>query len=91
MVGWLGQYLGGIDPNNDGNYTKGFVNETCVIDYSCHKFYWILKHGSVCFHEPYVSLGGKLVKIINLHIHSKKLNKFMSKHVSELDYIEFYN
>ena len=88
----IGQYLGGIDIRNldDLNKnTRGFVNETCVIDYSGHKFYWVYVSNNR--HEPYIEMGGKLVKIMNLHIHSKKLHKFMSKHVSELMYIDFYD
>ena len=87
----IGQYLGGVDPDNDFNYTKGFVNETCVIDYSCYDFFWVLKPGTDFTHEPYIKIDDKLIKIMNLHIHSKKLHRFMCKHVSEIDFIHFYD
>jgi hypothetical protein len=63
----IGQFLGGIysDPN-----IIGFVNKDCSIDYSKFKFKWINK-------EPFILFEKKLVKINNLHIHSKQLNKFI--------------
>ena len=36
----LGQYLGGVDPRNIPGDTRGFVNETCVIDYSKYGIIW---------------------------------------------------
>jgi len=68
----IGQYLGGIDPRNcPGNEdTSGFVNETCVVNYSKFKFIW---RNSV----PYLVYHNKEIPIICLHIHCKNLKKFV--------------
>lgn len=68
----IGQYLGGIDPRNKSGDTRGFVNETCVIDYSKYKFIW--KNDSK---SPYIVINHKEYPIINLHIHCKDLIKFI--------------
>ena len=69
----MGQYLGGVDPNNKLNDTSGFINETCVIKYNKYKFKWI-KKGSYYF--PYILINKNLIPINNLHIHSKRLHQF---------------
>ena len=73
----IGQYLGGIDEFNlidkTKNNTIGFKNETCVIDYSKFQFCW--KKTDRLF-KPYLKKEGKLIPIVNLHIHSKNLLKF---------------
>ena len=70
----IGQYLGGVDPKNRSGYTSGFVNETCVIDYSKYKFVWKNNSGS---RVPYIIIDDVEYKIINLHIHCKNLKKFI--------------
>ena len=76
----IGQYLGGIDKQNDPKDTIGFVNETCVIKYNKYKFNW-LKTNNLWY--PYIIIDNKNIKIINLHIHSKELNKFLSNNPIE--------
>jgi hypothetical protein len=84
----IGQYLGGIDKKNNNNDTRGFINETCLINYSNYKFHWILEDKLYC---PYIEINNKKIKIINLHIHSKELYKFIANHPIEYKYISLVN
>ena len=70
----IGQYLGGIDPNNKSGDTTGFVNETCVVNYSHYHFKWKNKDG---LKYPYIIIDDNEVPILNLHIHCKDLMKFI--------------
>jgi len=83
----IGQYLGGIDKKNDPNDTIGFINETCVIKYNNYSFYWIKIND---LWNPYIKINNKLIKIINLHIHSKLLDKFTSDNPLENKFIYKY-
>ena len=76
----IGQYLGGIDPRNKHGDTRGFINETCIIKYNNNVFFWVLEDGLHC---PYIFINNHLIKVINLHIHSKNLNNFMSNNPKE--------
>lgn len=68
----IGQYLGGVDPRNNPSDTIGFINETTIFDVSIFKYEFI--NG-----EPFMILSNDTkVKINNLHIHSKKLQKFIN-------------
>lgn len=73
----IGQYLGGIDPRNTtlGKKTIGFVNETCIIDYSKFSFSWKPNIDNLMC--PFVLIQNKEYPIINLHVHSKNLKQFM--------------
>ena len=76
----IGQYLGGIDPRNTspGNVTIGFINETCLVDYSKFLFVWKAnRDGHFC---PFVVIHNKEYPVINLHVHSKNLKQFMFDH-----------
>jgi len=68
----MGQYLGGVDPQNDPSNTVGFVNETCVIKYNRYNFDWKDE-------KPFLRIDKSVVPIFNLHIHSKQLHKFTIK------------
>jgi hypothetical protein len=70
----IGQFLGGIDPRNNSGNTIGFVNETCVIDYSKYKFVWTNENR---LKTPYIIIKENEYPIINLHIHSKNLKNFI--------------
>ena len=70
----IGQYLGGIDPRNKAGDTKGFVNETCIIDYSKYNFIWKTENNKK---NPYIIINNIEYSIVNLHIHCKELNKFI--------------
>jgi hypothetical protein len=85
----IGQYLGGVDPRNTPGDTRGFVNETCLVDYSKYKFVWmfdtILK-----LYKPYIMINSTYIPIVNLHIHSKRLHNFSSALPLECKLIPFY-
>jgi hypothetical protein len=63
----IGQYLGGID-NTDYD-TIGYVSPDSIFDVSNFDYCW--ENGL-----PYMIHNEIKIKINNLHIHSKKLNKF---------------
>ena len=67
----IGQYVGGVDSQNDPNDSIGFVNETCVIKYNNYKIEW--EDG-----KPFLRIHSERFPIFNLHIHSKNLKKFAS-------------
>jgi hypothetical protein len=85
----IGQYLGGIDkrnqesPNDD---TRGFVNETCDIQYNHYQFFWVYNKNENLY-VPHILVNGDLIQINNLHIHSKDLYKFMANNPFEEKYI----
>lgn len=85
----MGQYLGGVDKRNipDGYDSRGFVNETCIIKYNHYVFYWIKNNNNL--YIPHIVVNNKLIQIINLHIHSKELYKFMANNPLENKYIQF--
>lgn len=70
----IGQYLGGIDPRNKSGDTRGFINETCVIDYSKYTFIWKNENDKKI---PYIVVNNNEYPIVNLHIHCKDLKKFI--------------
>ena len=83
----IGQFIGGIDPRNNPNFYSvglspinnddckiGFVNETCVIKYDKYHIFWRDIDG---FKKPFINVGHKEIPIFNLHIHSKKLEKYL--------------
>ena len=77
----IGQYLGGIDPRNSGGRnTIGFINETCEIKYNNYKFTWREKNG---LYFPYIGD----YPVYNIHIHSKRLQAFLSKNPTEFTLI----
>lgn len=67
----IGQYLGGVDPRNQSGDTRGFVNETCLLNYSHYPVSWV----SGC---PMLHVAGRTYRIFNLHVHSKRLEDFAS-------------
>lgn len=84
----MGQYLGGIDPRNQGGDTRGFINETCIIKYNNYKFYWVKENN---LYNPFILINNKLIKIINLHIHSKQLQNFLSDNPHECNHLIVIN
>tara|TARA_B100000886_G_C20415640_1_gene489160 strand:+ start:1136 stop:2041 length:906 start_codon:yes stop_codon:yes gene_type:complete len=83
----MGQYLGGVDPRNKRGDTRGFVNETCVVDYSKYKFAWIRK-GEL--YVPHIKIKDSFIPVYNLHIHCKNLKNFMADEPKETKYIELH-
>ena len=66
----IGQYLFGIDPVHSKDCTKGFINETSVINASSLPVSFKDK-------KPFIDLDGKQIKINNLHMHCKNLGQLL--------------
>ena len=75
----IGQLLGGVDKRNNIN-SDSFINETCIIKFNNYKFYW--KKINELW-NPYIEINNNLIKINNLHIHSKALENFLSDNPEE--------
>jgi hypothetical protein len=84
----IGQYLGGVDKRNIDGDTRGFINETCIIKYNDYKFYWLQEDK---LYVPYILINNKFIRIINLHIHSKELQNFISINPIECKFINKIN
>lgn len=82
----IGQYLGGVNPENDDRDTRGFVNETCVVRYDRYPMEWQQDLASRLW-RPMIrdNSSGHWVVINNLHIHSKRLSTFSSRPVRLAD------
>lgn len=76
----IGQLIGGVDKRNDINSNIGYINEPCIVKFNNYKFYW--KKINELW-NPYIEINNNLVKINNLHIHSKELEKFLSANPEE--------
>jgi len=74
----IGQYLGGVDPANSSEVknTSGFINETSVFNPSVYNYHW--GHDEKQRRIPVATDDNSIFRINNLHIHSKKLDKFSS-------------
>jgi hypothetical protein len=68
----IGQYIGGVDPQNCATDSRGFVNETCVIKYNEEgTIVWKIENGIM---KPFLRMKyDQEIPIFNLHIHSKQL------------------
>ena len=66
----IGQLVGGVDPQNTGGDTRGFVNETCVIKYK--------DEGTIIWNidKPFLRTNDSEIPIFNLHIHCKNLSLY---------------
>ena len=82
----MGQYLGGVDPRNQSGDTRGFINETCIIKYNNFNFFWIINDKGL--YQPHLYVNGNYIQIINLHIHSKNLSRFMADNPKETKLIQ---
>lgn len=71
----MGQFLGGIDPIHANNQ-PGFINESCLFNPSLLEYQWIVDEQGRSV--PHAVFQGHSYKIINLHIHSKRLHEFKS-------------
>lgn len=71
----IGQFLGGIDPIHPNNQ-PGFINESCLFNPSLLEYRWILDEQGRSV--PHALFQGQAYKIINLHIHCKRLEAFKS-------------
>ena len=73
----IGQYVGGVDPRNAKGDTTGFVNETCLVNYSKYNIIWKTDATSNML-APFLQVNLHDVPIVNLHIHCKDLKKFIN-------------
>jgi hypothetical protein len=72
----IGQFIGGVDPRNCPDDTRGFINETCVIKYNDEGT--ILWKNCDGFVKPFLQTReAHEIPIFNLHIHSKALNLYV--------------
>ena len=83
----IGQYLGGVDSRNTPGDTRGFINETCIVNYSKYKFIWKFDG----LYKPYIIINDRDIPVSNLHIHSKNLYRFNSVKPEETKLIPIYN
>lgn len=77
----IGQYVGGVDPRNMKGDSTGFVNETCLINYSKYNVVW-KTDTTYNMLAPFLQVGSSDVQIVNLHIHCKDLKKFIKYDVA---------
>ena len=74
-----GQYLGGIDERNEAGRQVGFVNGTCAFRTDQFEFSWVVSSGDGGdLKYPRAHRHGHSWPIYVLHIHSKKLQEFVS-------------
>jgi hypothetical protein len=73
----FGQYLGGIDPRNDPRPSHGFINESCVAN--AHALRTRMIDDPQCGRIPVIETAGGVHRVANLHIHSKSLQRFLSR------------
>jgi hypothetical protein len=72
----IGQYIGGIDPRNNGNQnTHNFINESALYNVSDFKFIW--EEDDLGRNVPFAYYKQIKIRINNLHIHSKNLEEFL--------------
>ena len=72
----LGIYIGGIDHCHDGWIPNRFKSPWAAIDYTQYKYEW--KLDSKGRKIPYLLNGDISIRINNLHVQSKELNKCFS-------------
>ena len=76
----LGQYLGGIDPiphaGNPYAARPGYESPLSVFDVAKLRLYWEVDEKGR--RVPWMEFEGEKVRVNNLHIHSKQLEKFAS-------------
>ena len=82
----IGQFVGGIDSRNKNKDIKSFINSIKIFFGKNTKSSFVNKDSKINISEweikwinnrPYKKINEDLIPIINLHIHSKNLKKFM--------------
>ena len=72
----VGQYIGGVDPRNQAGDTRGFINETTV--FQCDRVHVEWRRGADGLQRPFLNDR----PLVNLHIHSKDLRRWLSNRAS---------
>ena len=76
----IGQFLGGKDfVHRVHQKYKPYINKDCKIHYYKYKFIW-KKIAEV--ERPFIIINNKEYRIMNLHIHCKKLSRFTKNTIS---------
>jgi len=82
----IGQFVGGIDPRNKNRNIMNFINKIKMFFKKSAEVGFINKDSNIDISEweikwinnkPYKKINDHLIPIINLHIHSKNLKRFM--------------
>lgn len=73
----VGQYVGGIDPIHNPGDTTGFINETTVFRCDKTTIEWAIE-------DRYKVLKLNGLRLVNLHVHSKDLRRWMSDPASNI-------
>ncbi|MCR5237964.1 MAG: hypothetical protein K6E34_12265 [Lachnospiraceae bacterium] len=74
----LGQYIGGIDKIHDKRDTRGYINTNCLYNPSRMKIFWKrVPEG----YAPFITDNNTDHPVMNLHIHSKELNRYRSDRI----------
>jgi hypothetical protein len=83
----MGQYVGGLDKLFGTHDTRGYISNDCVVKYNLYKFVWIQNDQKL--NVPHLVYDDNVsVPIVNLHIHSKELFRFMADNPLEQEYIQ---
>ncbi len=69
----IGQYLGGIDWQNNPEDTRFFQNENSDLNMSEVNFQWDTINQT---RKPFLSFKDNKVEILGIHVHSKKMHDF---------------
>ena len=82
----IGQFVGGIDPRNKSGKIMSFINNIKAFFNERNAVSFVNKNSKINVSEweikwinsrPYKKINNDLIPIVNLHIHSKNLKKFM--------------
>ena len=71
----IGQYIAGIPSKSNSQLKEKYINENCLYNASFFDIKWEYDSFGAA---PYIYDGESKYKIMNLHIHSKQLNKYRS-------------
>ena len=83
----IGQFVGGIDPRNKTRSLKNFINTIKKKISKVNGVSFVNKESNINISEweikwidnkPYKKINNSFIPIVNLHIHSKNLKKFMN-------------
>lgn len=75
----IGQYVGGVDPQNNPHDSRFFVNESSDLDMRECDFRWNVSEG---VRSPSLGLGSANIPVLSLHAHCKNLQSLSPLHHS---------
>jgi hypothetical protein len=73
----LGQYLGGVDPRNNPQPSRGFINESCLFD--PRRLRPRMETGADGLRRPVIETASGVWPVANLHMHCKDMRDFRSR------------